>query len=132
MREIKFRAWDAHYKRFTTSGVWFNNTNMELFSDKTHILMQYTGQTDKNDAELFEGDIVEIKYPEHFDDEVEFWEGIAIIEWSQSDMGFVLNRQDYIEERDGYKETPFTGWASESWEKIGNIHENPELIGGAV
>ena len=66
-REIKFRAWDNNTKIMIYPGDiagWLNQTplsNGDLinwFEDET--LMQYTGQKDSNDKEIYEGDIIKV------------------------------------------------------------------------
>lgn len=57
-REIKFRAWDN--TRMLTQGEAGVETIKSFFSNigKHEVLMQFTGIFDKNDAEIYEGDIV--------------------------------------------------------------------------
>lgn len=68
---------------------------------------QYTGLTDKNGKEIFEGDIVKV-LGKHID-VVVFYKGC-----------FCMDRQLYNYE--------FTFQSSEQLEVIGNIHDNPELV----
>ena len=66
MREIKFRVWDVDEKEMvcwehliTDPDYWL----MEILDGKSDdILMQYTGLKDKNGKEIYEGDIVRVKY----------------------------------------------------------------------
>ena len=64
MRDIKFRLWDKKHKMM----IYFDNESLEnLFAlnrinkDQYEIL-QYTGKKDKNEKEIYEGDIVKIAY----------------------------------------------------------------------
>jgi hypothetical protein len=109
MREIKFRAWDGDKKIITqpqdlsccrSSWSWLGLKDMPL--------MQYTGLKDKNGKEIYEGDIC-------FIDNIQNFEVI----WSR--IGFWFKRED----GELFVLTPQNAWI----EVIGNIYENPELLG---
>ena len=78
---------------------------------------QYTGLTDKNGKEIFEGDVVTglFLYALPINGCVGFREGAFGLHWM----------------RGGWEEfTPFTSMCHVEFEIIGNIHDNPELMGG--
>ena len=70
---------------------------------------QFTGLTDKNDAKIFEGDILK------------FRSGIYSVEWDNEHSKFL--------QRDGQFSREFHIWIAKS-EIVGNIHDNPELLKG--
>ena len=89
---------------------------------------QYTGMKDKNGKKIFEGDIVRLT-DEH--NEME-WTAVVVFGNPNGDYnwGWQLNA---VEEFDGNKDILLWVDMEESGaycEIIGNIHDNPELIGG--
>ncbi len=143
-RVIKFRAWDKHSKRmrpvseiswdwralhhirtntytFALSGIIGymadeSGADLPLSLDRDpEPIMQYTGRTDKNGKEVYEGDI--LKRPND-DPNVQ-------VCWNDRGAAFKLV--------EGYPEDPewwyyFDGNNIEEHEVIGNIWENPELL----
>lgn len=114
MREIKFRAWDGN--------IGLMHDDISMFVDYSYngvvprngvVLMQFTGLTDKNGIEIYEGDIVhttaEFDYHDHSKNRaVEFTKGQFILNGSQLSLAGELSQYDC--------------------EAIGNIYENPELL----
>lgn len=76
---------------------------------------QFTGLTDKNGIKIFEGDIVEgLEYDEE--------DGFGVVYWD--DGAFWVGN-------DSWCGTFCDNYNGKDFEVIGNIHDNPELIGGA-
>lgn len=85
---------------------------------------QYTGLTDKNGRKIFEGDIIHLEYSQVFFGGVYFGEYTAEVSYKEG--CFItdgMNNGDEIE-------TPLSGFNNDEVEIIGNIHDNPELVGG--
>lgn len=92
----------------------FNKGKMEIYKVYRETVGQYTGLKDKNGKRLFEGDICRAKNLLHNGKEELF-----TVEWYEN--GF------YLVDDTG---TPWHPHHLEDIENIGNIHDNPELLGG--
>lgn len=121
MRIPKFRAWDKVNKEMIkTVSIVDSYLNEVRFIDGEPMvsmkfedveLMQFTGLKDKNGAEIFEGDILQI----------DGYESAYPVEWSDG-VFYTTHYSDFsplykVMECDGYR-----------IKIIGNIYENPELL----
>jgi uncharacterized phage protein (TIGR01671 family) len=108
MRELKFRAWNKKDKRITG--------NIELGDavvDFTgYILMQFTGLKDKNGKEIYEGDILIHHY----------YHENGIVIWHTAQSRWAL---EYFDK----KTQELFPIDKDSFEVIGNIYKNLELLG---
>lgn len=135
-REIKFRAYDKEDERMTyfddenylyhcpvilrLEQVFKKDSNYDDYEDFEYKdatdkveLMQYTGLHDKNGKEIYEGDIVKIKYRD---------ENIGKVIYEHN--GFSI---DVTNMNKNYGRVSFV---NNFMEVIGNIYDNPELLGG--
>ena len=114
-REIKFRVWHHSFSRFLTKDEWGLDLDGKLlFIDFTiddwklvesdYTIQQYIGLNDKNDKEIYEGDIVKTEFGHMFSS------NIHVVE-------YIKNRfvPDDVCDTDGV-------------EVIGNIFENLDLV----
>ncbi|WP_107776048.1 YopX family protein [Campylobacter concisus] len=113
MREIKFRAWNKEKAKMDKNFRFdeFNDVN-DYFADDDFVFMQYTGLKDKNDKEIYEGDIVHFKTlrSKEYIGEVKSYEDAASF--------FVVVKEHYMECLDDVYDL----------EVLGNIYENKELL----
>ena len=107
-RIIKFRAWDKKSRIMSVEVDLFHG--LEEWERSRAEVMQFTGLTDKNGKEIYEGDIVRIK---------EHWAS----GWSNKPMEVKFDGGCFFPWGTGDWEEP-----SEEWEIIGNIYENPNLL----
>jgi len=131
MREIKFRAFDKYMKcmcdvvkiNFRCQHLMLRTKQKEQYetSFEEVELLQCTGLKDKNGVDIYEGDIIKVH-----DDKSRFNFDIAKAVYNRQYNGFVLASVDF--EDDTWD--PFRRhFPEEHVEVIGNIYENPELIG---
>ena len=127
MRVIKFKAWDkvrtkmydsVFYSYHRQTGIMNLSTEFGVlnFSERNAFeLMQYTGLKDKNNKEIYEGDIIKIPNSEMYS-RVFFEKGCFMIE----------NYHKICIKFRGKIEVICSNPLSN--EVIGNIHQNPELL----
>ena len=122
MREIKFRAWDGKYKKYyymDNCDFIIERDGASVFSEfssdrinKSWKLEQYTGLKDMNDIEIYEGDIIETRFPDnnlvYWDDEYSMFAYRHKTAWGNSLFELYRSLADT--------------------EIIGNINETPELL----
>lgn len=119
MREIKFRQFIDGKMKF--SGMIFIDGSFSIPDLKTHKhpLEQFTGLTDKNGKEIYEGDIIDDSYISPLSNEkiekkyvVRFKEGCF---WAEMIPSHPFG-------------STYLNFKGKESIVIGNIHENPELI----
>lgn len=135
-KEIKFRMWDKEAEQMVLQEengneyVWMIGTEDIFIQHITEcnipeqVLMEYTGIKDKNNVEVFEGDIVNII---EIDDRgmVEYTTDII---WEDCQFVCKSGGEDY--------DTPLAAWSGNpnktyplfEIEVIGNIYDNVELL----
>ena len=130
MRELEFRAWDKVNKTYTYVALGdlicgaCTETGDKKLSGNEQIWEQYTGLKDKNGKMIYEGDIVYCSVSNGFSWGTEsFISEVCIDETGVrfrqvSRRGFLEKRitQEIVDEK------------LDTFEVMGNIHENPELL----
>lgn len=116
MREIKFRAWDIVRKRMLyNEDLWdipYNEIFIHTPDQRALEVMQYTGLIDRNGKEIYEGDILD--YGTYGKFEVVWHRGSFKIR----KLGFKNGNLHYL--GDCYFDELMV---------VGNIYEDPELLG---
>jgi len=122
-RPIKFRVWDKREnKGMSTQNMLYDAQLHHFWQDFVdypgYELMQYTGLTDKNGKEIYEGDIVQYNQNSSYDN-MDF-----IAKWSDDKLGFIFqsNSGEQL-----VNQTPHLN-RFKHLEVVGNIFENPELL----
>ncbi len=127
-------AADRYYICVSTIGAnksAINNSTVSMIEVIPDTVGQYTGLTDKNGDEIFEGDILNgFEYP--FLDDEENHNYYAEVCWFNNSPAFgictVKNPNSTIRGISDGNSDYIEDFKSELWEIIGNIHDNPELL----
>ena len=124
MREIKFRGKTANGEWVYGSLIYSDNIEPAIYFEfgkgtvktfdfvyvKPETVGQYIGQKDKNGKKIFEGDILHCKYNHH---------------------KYLVKINEYgVYTRDERGEELKLGRIHNDFEIVGNVHDNPELLGG--
>ena len=140
-KNIKYRAWDSEDKKFLNNDkyvigrfrentiaftIYIDNKTIlgypSIEREKDIILMQFTGLTDRNGVDVFEGDI--IKYT---DDDSMNYNRLCVIEWHKYGIYCLVKR--FLKERDGFGSYQFNYLNNaDEIEVIGNIYQNKEFL----
>lgn len=120
---IKYRVWDKRDKRMYD---WEKIKDLFSFDEMEHddlVWQQYTGLNDRNDREIYGGDIVRVNHDDGY-------ETIGQVEWGLSSKWFgtypAFAIAELESEINSFAEIFDTG--QYTIEVIGNIYENPELL----
>lgn len=123
MREIKFRAWNKKAK-IMFQDVGFDQTS---HSGDTIVYLQYTGLKDKNDKEIYEGDIIRFtstsakkRKAGKYNDMVVVWGANTA---TRKTGWYMVWR---VAETNTYNR--LENAVNDNHEVIGNIYENKELL----
>ena len=135
MKNLKFRAWDKDHKymEYTDKNLivsFGDNGNVDA-TDLSNIystcnsmqnfeLMLSTGLKDKNGVGIFEGDIVEFKYP--YDKRIKT-KGVIVRNDNKACFG--ISMKETTEQYELYRIT-----AENYLTVIGDVYQNPELLEG--
>ena len=157
MREIKFRAWHKEKKiigevlgiDILHKEIFFSNEDVDCYehSDFKNIeLLQFTGLKDNNKSEIYKGDIL-LSSNENGISLILIDFGDPNIEYSNMLTGFKIKTEIILSDGQYFQyfsnnlielinkynipmaEDNNTKYISDGWWILGNIYENPELLG---
>ena len=129
MKITKYRSWDEQAKCFIyfMNGFYYDAEWVQgCFDFSWANAEQFTGLHDKNDKDIYDGDILKYEnFHKGFNPKLQAreWDAICIIKWNTEECKFSASEI-------GHNDFMFctNNWFYYVSETIGNIHENPELI----
>lgn len=130
-RELKFRIWDKANKEYKILGatgldarngdvIDYYNEGNRLGGPEEYDVEQYTGLKDRNDKEIYEGDIVDIEL--HFRTGNECIKGTVGFDYGCFSVKTIM---------DGHIHPLHIFTSNTRASVIGNVHENKDLLDGS-
>lgn len=145
MREILFRGKRLDTKKWITEsetfirdgdGIWLSTSEKEVVKIDQKTIGQFTGLTDKNGKEIYEGDIVRILYTDWpsksdsekrtLDDYLDSISHIMRVSWDSNSAGWGL-REEVVGDESSWTHSIHSAPHGRI-KVIGNIYENENLI----
>lgn len=145
MSEIRFRVWDKWKKRFYLGDEDQDDLNFGYNNKRKHwtlrneinfkdigkkgkerfIILQFTGLTDIYGNEIYEGDILKLKYLAIFKPKIKISKNLiggkfefGLVQWSDENKKLTTR----------YAKSYSADFVENKSEVIGNIYENPKLF----
>lgn len=123
MRDIRFRAYEGGKMYYQVQAGGFPNTAPSIYVEKDGVcewvnstgenpVMQFTGLLDKNDKEIYEGDVIKATDD---DNKIDTWE----IKFDEGCFSAFRKRYYHLD---------LHYWIASQIEIIGNIYENGDLL----
>lgn len=139
MRKIKFRVWETNTRTFSYFPKEFRDLDKKdglgdfpisslsdfcVWIDLSQ-LQQFTGLKDINDKEIYEGDLVKVKFYENWADKEGYYSGPHEVWYCQNSAMF-----KYGNKSKGLGSPFLKDMITEKLdiEIVGNVFENPELL----
>ncbi|WP_253953450.1 YopX family protein [Leuconostoc fallax] len=124
MREIKFRAWNnVNARYYQNAQDTYDETIGDGFQDilrnENLVVEQFTALKDKNGVDIYEGDIV-------FAKSIMMKDSTGPVVYVKESAGFYIDGSKDL--MDIPKPLGVTREPLFSYEVLGNVHENPELL----
>lgn len=132
MREIKFKAWDNKTKRMIVSNSYeswypfYIQPNGCVYIEgvlQDYILLQFTGLKDKDNVEIYEGDIVKSNIIKN-----RWWQ--IVYRTDSEFVGFLPYEMQFLDDKVYSPLSHFVNW--KELVVVGNIYENPELMASGI
>lgn len=124
-RPIKFRVWSKGLNRFfkneyfSSEEPYAEEDCQVRLGDNNQIWQQFTGLLDKNNKEIYEGDIVTYQAGEPNRNDRSFYKGKSVVKFENGAFWPRPIKEEY--------EDSWYNYELKDLEVIGNIFENPEL-----
>lgn len=124
MRAIRFRLWDKKHASFVNEPYHaislLGTIQIEGHSTvepNRYVIQQFTGLTDKNGKDIYEGDICFLESSYH---------KVYEVYWNDDRWGLRHGELNDYDNGDYYRGDDINNW--HEWEVVGTVYEHPDLL----